>query len=38
MITVVPATRAAPGTFPDVKDLPVRQEMPDALTMDDGTR
>jgi len=38
MITVVPATRAAPGTFPDVKDLPVRREMPDAMTMDDGTK
>jgi len=38
MITVVPATRAAPVTFPDVKDLPVRQEMPDALTMADGTK
>ncbi len=38
MTTVVPATRAAPGIFPDVKDLPVRQEMPDAMTMNDGTK
>ena len=37
MMAVVPATRAAPDTFPAVKDLPVRQEMPDAMTMDDGT-
>src|ERR1039458_660324 len=38
MMTVVPATKAAPGMFPDVKDLPVRKEMPDAMTMDDGTK
>src|ERR1039457_546095 len=38
MMTVVFATRAAPGTFPDVKDLPARKEMPDAMTMDDGTK
>ena len=38
MMAVVPATRAAPETFPAVKDLPVRQEMPDAMTMDDGTK
>jgi hypothetical protein len=38
MVTVVPATRAAPETFPDVKDLPVRKEMPDAMTMADGTK
>jgi len=25
-------------TFPSVKDLPVRKEMPDAMTMDDGTK
>ena len=38
MMTVVPTTRAAPDTFPDVKDLPVRKEMPDAMTMNDGTK
>ncbi len=38
MMTVVPATRAAPETFPDVKDLPVRKEMPDVMTMNDGTK
>ena len=37
-ITVAPAIRAAPATFPEVKDLPVRKQMPDAMTMDDGTR
>jgi hypothetical protein len=34
----VPPTRAAMGTFPDVNDLPVRKEMPDVMTMNDGTR
>ena len=38
MMTVVPTTRAAPDTFPDVNDLPVRKEMPDAMTMNDGTK
>jgi hypothetical protein len=37
-ITVASATRAASNPFPDVKDLPVRQEMPDAMTLDDGTK
>jgi len=37
-ITVAPAIRAAPATFPEVKDLPVRKQMPDAMTMDDGTK
>ena len=26
------------GTFPDVNDLPVRKEMPEVMTMNDGTR
>ena len=26
------------GTFPDVNDLPVRKEMPDVMTMNDGTK
>ncbi len=38
MMTAAPLTRAAPGTFPDVKDLPVRTEMPDVMTMNDGTK
>ena len=38
MMAAVPATQAAPETFPDVKDLPVRKEMPDAMTMNDGTK
>ncbi|MGA9779582.1 MAG: alpha/beta hydrolase family protein [Limisphaerales bacterium] len=38
LMTAVPATKAAPEAFPDVKDLPVRKEMPDAMTMDDGTK
>jgi len=29
---------AASQTFPEVKDLPVRRTMPDALTMSDGSR
>ena len=29
---------AAPGDLPAVKDLPVRPEMPDVLTMTDGTK
>jgi hypothetical protein len=38
MITVVPTAKAAPETFPAVNDLPVRKEMPDTMTMDDGTK
>lgn len=38
MIAAISVTKAAPGTFPAVKDLPVRKEMPDVLTMDDGTK
>jgi hypothetical protein len=34
----VSPTQTAPGTLPEVKDLPVRKEMPDAMTMNDGTR
>ncbi len=34
----VPPTRMAPGMFPEVNDLPVRKEMPDVMTMNDGTR
>src|SRR5208283_2877555 len=34
----VPPTRAAMGTFPDVNDLPVRKEMPEVMTMNDGTK
>jgi len=34
----VPPTKAAMGTFPDVNDLPVRKEMPDVMTMNDGTK
>lgn len=33
-----PPAAAAKGTFPDVNDLPVRKEMPDVMTMNDGTR
>ena len=32
------AVQAAPVSFPDVKELPVRKDMPDAMTMDDGTK
>ena len=34
---IIPATRAA-AAFPEVKDLPVRTEMPDVMTMLDGTK
>ncbi len=34
----IPQNKAAMGTFPDVSDLPVRKEMPDVMTMNDGTR
>ena len=34
----VPPTKAAMGTFPDVNDLPVRKEMPEVMTMNDGTK
>jgi hypothetical protein len=37
-LTVGSVVRAASVTFSDVKDLPVRKEMPDAMTMDDGTK
>src|SRR5712691_2326267 len=36
--TVVPTIKAAPDTMPEVKDLPVRPEMPDVMTMADGTK
>jgi hypothetical protein len=38
LMAAVPAVRAAPEAFPEVKDLPVRPEMPDAMTMADGTK
>ena len=28
----------APGTFPEVKDLPVQTNLPDVMTMDDGSK
>jgi hypothetical protein len=34
----IPQNKAAIGTFPDVNDLPVRKEMPEVMTMNDGTR
>jgi hypothetical protein len=34
----VPAIETALGKMPGVNDLPVRSEMPDVLTMNDGTR
>lgn len=37
-MAVVPAIQAAPETFPDVKDLPVQTNLPDVMTMDDGTK
>jgi len=34
----IPAIRTAVGTLPGVKDLPVRNELPDVMVMNDGTR
>ncbi|HEX2854682.1 MAG TPA: hypothetical protein VHO24_15730 [Opitutaceae bacterium] len=34
----VPAIKTALGTLPGVDELPVRPEMPDVLTMNDGTK
>ncbi|HUA37221.1 MAG TPA: hypothetical protein VMA35_02340 [Candidatus Sulfopaludibacter sp.] len=38
VLVAIPGVNAVPETFPEVKDLPVRPEMPDALTMDDGAK
>src|SRR5580698_6321632 len=38
MVMDVSSLRAAPPVFPEVNDLPVQTNMPDAMTMDDGTR
>jgi len=35
---MVPMTQAAPDPMPEVKDLPVRRELPDVMTMADGTK
>ena len=37
-IALAPAVKAAPMTFPEVKDLPVQTNMPDVMTMADGTK
>jgi hypothetical protein len=34
----IPPNKVVTGTFPEVNDLPVRTEMPEALVMNDGTR
>jgi hypothetical protein len=34
----LPPIKTAMGTLPGVKDLPVRKEMPDVMTLNDGTR
>ena len=34
----VPTTKAAALSFPEVKDLPVQTNLPDVLTMADGTK
>ena len=36
--TPVPAAPAAAGAMPEPKELPVRREMPDVLTMGDGSK
>ena len=37
-MTIVAATHAVPETFPDVNDLPVQTNLPDGMTMLDGTK
>ncbi len=34
----IPPIKTAMGTLPGVKDLPVRPELPDVMTMNDGTK
>ena len=34
----IPFARAVPSALPEVKDLPVRKEMPEVMMMSDGTR
>ena len=38
LFTVMVVTIATSAAMPEVKDLPVRLEMPDVMTMDDGTK
>ncbi len=38
MATVVPAIHAAPVAFPEPADLPVQTNLPDVMTMLDGTK
>jgi hypothetical protein len=35
---VAELSKSAPGTMPEPKDLPIQKEMPDALTMRDGSK
>jgi hypothetical protein len=37
-VTVVPAINAATDTFSDVKDLPIQTNLPDVMTMLDGSK
>ena len=34
----IPPIKTSLGTMPGVKDLPVRPELPDVMTMNDGTK
>jgi hypothetical protein len=38
LLAVTPVTQAASDEMPDVKDLPVSPEIPDVMTMADGTK
>ena len=38
LAVVVRTAQAVPDTMPEVKDLPVRPDLPDVMTMDDGTK
>ena len=38
LFSVMAVTRATSAAMPEVKNLPVRPEMPDVMTMADGTK
>jgi hypothetical protein len=37
-INVIFTANVAPAAFPEVKDLPIQTNLPDVMTMDDGTK
>ena len=38
MAMLIPPAKAEPAAFPDVRDLPVQTNLPDVMTMLDGTK